>query len=146
MLHRVPVDARAGRRVVEEDRLRLIERARCVVSNPPYIAAGEAASLPREVRDWEPPLALYSGLDGMAHVAALVGEAAPVLEPGGWLVMEVDARRASLAAALIAADARYGNVGVRLDLTGRERFVLARRRAGKEMPNDQPPGAARGAR
>ena len=121
-------------------------RARIVVSNPPYIAAGEAASLPREVRDWEPPLALYSGREGMAHVAALVGEAAPVLEPGGWLLMEVDARRASLAAELVAADGRYEDVAVRLDLTGRERFVLARRRAGEEMPNDLPPVAARGTR
>jgi release factor glutamine methyltransferase len=107
-------------------------RARIVVSNPPYIAAGEAGSLPREVRDWEPPLALYSGREGMAHVAALVTEAAPVLEPGGWLLLEVDARRASLAAELVAADGRYEDVGVRLDLTGRERFVLARRRAGEE--------------
>ncbi|HEX8851704.1 MAG TPA: peptide chain release factor N(5)-glutamine methyltransferase [Gemmatimonadaceae bacterium] len=105
-------------------------RARVVVSNPPYIAPSEAAALPREVRDWEPPLALYSGSEGMAHIARLVREAAMVLEPGGRLAMEVDSRRASLAAELVAADGRYERVEVRLDLTGRERYVLARRRAG----------------
>lgn len=104
-------------------------RARLVVSNPPYIAPGEATSLPRSVRDWEPALALYSGSEGMAHIARLVTEAATVLEPGGRLAMEVDSRRASLAAELIAADGRYEKLEVRLDLTGRERFVLARRRA-----------------
>ena len=105
-------------------------RARLVVSNPPYIAPAEAAALPREVRDWEPPLALYSGSEGMAHIGRLVREAATVLEPAGRLAMEVDSRRASLAAELVAADGRYEQVEVRLDLTGRERFVLARRRAG----------------
>ena len=104
-------------------------RARVVVSNPPYIAAGEAGSLPALVRDWEPALALYSGGDGMAHIAGLVREAPAVLEPQGWLLMEVDARRAELAAALAAADGRYDRVEVRRDLTGRERFVHARRRA-----------------
>ncbi|NUO62796.1 MAG: peptide chain release factor N(5)-glutamine methyltransferase [Gemmatimonadaceae bacterium] len=105
-------------------------RARLVVSNPPYIAAGEAESLPRSVRDWEPALALYSGSTGMAHIQRLATDAAAVLEPGGRLALEVDARRASLAAELVASDGRYEGVEVRLDLTGRERFVLARRRAG----------------
>jgi release factor glutamine methyltransferase len=63
----------------------------------------------------------------MAAIAAIVREAPAVLESGGLLALEVDARRASLAAELCMTDARYGDVRVRLDLTGRERFVLARR-------------------
>ena len=102
-------------------------RARAVVSNPPYIAHEEAAQLPRSVRDWEPALALYSGAAGMAATAGIVREAAAVLEPGGLLALEVDSRRASLAAELVLADGRYEAVQVRLDLAGRERFVLARR-------------------
>lgn len=101
-------------------------RARAVVSNPPYIAFDEAAALPASVRDWEPAVALFGGADGMVAIAALVREAAGVLEPGGLLAMEVDARRASLAAELVLADGRYRDVGVRLDLAGRERFVIAR--------------------
>jgi release factor glutamine methyltransferase len=100
-------------------------RARAVVSNPPYIAFAEADALPPSVRDWEPALALFAGDGGMAAIAALVREAAPVLEPGGLLAMEVDARRASTAAELVASDGRYAGVTVRLDLAGRERFVLA---------------------
>ena len=100
-------------------------QARCVVSNPPYIAFDEAASLPSSVRDWEPALALFAGRDGMACIAGVVRQAAGVLEPGGVLALEVDARRASLAAELAATDGRYTDVRVRLDLAGRERFVLA---------------------
>jgi release factor glutamine methyltransferase len=104
-------------------------RARVVVSNPPYIAVGEAAALPQSVRDWEPAVALFSGADGMSATARLVREAADVLEPGGVLALEVDVRRASLAAELVSRDRRYHRIRVELDLFGRERFVLARRQA-----------------
>jgi release factor glutamine methyltransferase len=99
-----------------------------VVSNPPYIAYSEAAQLPPDVRDWEPPIALFSGRDGLAATAQIVKQAAPALKAGGLLALEVDARRASLVAELVASDGRYENVGIELDLTGRERFVLATRR------------------
>lgn len=100
---------------------------RLVVSNPPYIAHHEARELPAGVRDWEPALALFSGPDGMTAIRGLVREAAPLLEPGGVLAMEVDARRASLAAEAVATHGDYREVTVRLDLAGRERFVLARK-------------------
>jgi release factor glutamine methyltransferase len=102
-------------------------RARVVVSNPPYIAMSEAATLPASVRDWEPAVALFSGADGLAVTARLVREAAEVLEPGGLLAVEVDVRRASLVAELVAREQRLHAVRVELDLTGRERYVLARR-------------------
>lgn len=100
-------------------------QARVVVSNPPYISYSEIADLPASVRDWEPPAALLSGRDGLAATAQLVRHAAPQLEPGGLLALEVDARRASLVTEMIASDARYRGVSVHLDLAGRERFVLA---------------------
>jgi release factor glutamine methyltransferase len=103
-------------------------RARVVVSNPPYIALGEAGTLPASVRDWEPAVALYSGNDGMVATARLVRQAADVLVSNGLLALEVDARRASLAAELVSRERRFHAIRVELDLTGRERFVLARRR------------------
>ena len=98
-----------------------------LVANPPYISFDEAGALPASVRDWEPGIALFSGQEGMAAIATIVREAGAVLEPGGVLALEVDARRASLAAELAACSGHYVEVGVRLDLTGRERFVVARR-------------------
>ena len=49
------------------------------------------------------------------------------LMPGGVLAIEVDVRRASLVAELVSRDRRFYAIRVELDLTGRERFVLARR-------------------
>ena len=102
-------------------------RAHVIVSNPPYIALGEAATLPSGVRDWEPAVALFSGSDGLATTARLIRESADVLAPGGMLAIEVDVRRASLVAELMTRERRLHAIRVELDLTGRERFVLARR-------------------
>ena len=101
---------------------------RAVVSNPPYIAWEERDALPASVRDWEPTVALFSGSDGMAATARLVREAARSLGARGLLAIEVDMRRASLVAELVATAGAYTEVRVQLDLTGRERFVVARRR------------------
>ena len=125
------------------------ERFRMVVSNPPYIAPAEARELPALVRDWEPALALYSADEGMAHITALGRESAAVLEAGGWLLLEVDARRAALAAETVRASGWYDEVAVHRDLSGRDRFVAARRRATADgvVPNVQAPvGAQPGAR
>lgn len=98
-----------------------------VVSNPPYISPAEAEALPRLVRDWEPAMALFAAEEGMAIIRALVPQAAGVLLPGGLLALEVDARRADLAAAAVQDDGRFTAVETRPDLTGRPRFVVARR-------------------
>ena len=98
-----------------------------VVSNPPYISPAELAELPDAVRRWEPHQALFADDDGMAVIRGLVPEAAMALTPGGLLAMEVDSRRAELAAAAVRGDGRFTAVETRLDLTGRPRFVVARR-------------------
>jgi release factor glutamine methyltransferase len=102
------------------------EQARLIVSNPPYIAHAEAAQLAPGVRNWEPPVALFAGEGGMARYHALLGGAMPLLEPGGWLVLEVDARRAHHTAELARAQG-FASVGVMCDLSGRDRILVAQR-------------------
>ncbi len=99
--------------------------ARVIVSNPPYIAYGEAASLPASVRDWEPVAALFAGHEGMARYDALLGGASKHLEPDGWLVLEVDSRRAQEIAHRAVATG-YAEVRLGRDLSGRERVLVAR--------------------
>ena len=112
-------------------------RARVVASNPPYIAHEEAAALPGSVRDWEPAVALFAPDEGLAVIRGIVAGAPDVLEPSGLLALEVDSRRAGRVAELLHGDPRYRDVTVHRDLTGRDRFVLARvrgRRADGEAP------------
>jgi release factor glutamine methyltransferase len=83
--------------------------------------------LPRDVRDWEPSIALLSANDGLAATRELVRTAPLHLARHALLALEVDTRRAGSVAEMISVDGRYTDVEVLLDLTGRERFVLARR-------------------
>lgn len=99
-----------------------------IVSNPPYISPAESVELPSAVRDWEPHVALFAEGAGMAVILALVPQAAAALAPGGLLAMEVDSRRATFAADAVSQDGRFTDVETRRDLTGRPRYVMARRK------------------
>ena len=102
-------------------------RVDAVVANPPYIAHTEARELPAAVRNWEPPIALFSGEGGLRDTARLIRQAPAVLRPGGTLAIEVDSRRAGQVEALVRAEALFRDVIVRPDLTGRDRILLATR-------------------
>ena len=60
-----------------------------VVSNPPYVPLRDRTGLQKEVRGFEPAQALFAGEDGNDVYRRLIPEAARVLKPGGWLVMEL---------------------------------------------------------
>jgi len=65
------------------------ESAGVVVCNPPYVPAADHGSLQREVRDWEPALALFGGADGTDFYKRLIPQSARVLKRGGVLAMEI---------------------------------------------------------
>jgi release factor glutamine methyltransferase len=97
-----------------------------LVSNPPYLTEREYAELDPAVSRWEPREALVSGADGLNATVRLLDEGRRVLRSGGWLALELDASRAAALAAL-ARGLGWGGVEVRVDLFGRERYLLARR-------------------
>jgi release factor glutamine methyltransferase len=128
-LEAIPEDKRARVRFHEGSLLKPVAGTLfdTVVSNPPYISMSERPELPALVREWEPSMALFSGDGGMWAIRALVPQAAEVLVTGGLLAMEVDSRRTDLAVAAVRDDGRFTDIETRLDLTGRPRFVVARR-------------------
>lgn len=99
-----------------------------VVSNPPYVAAGEAAELEPEVRAWEPADALFAGGDGLEVIHALVDGAPRMLRSGGLLALEIGATQSAAVAALVNATPGLGPPRIRSDYAGRERIVTAERR------------------
>jgi len=92
-----------------------------VVSNPPYVAEDELASLSPTVRDWEPDVALVD----RGQTGALVRDAARVLRAGGALVLETHEHGAAAVAALLDASG-YREVRVTADLSGRDRVAEGR--------------------
>jgi len=95
-----------------------------VVSNPPYVAARDKSTLQREVRDYEPEVALYGGDDGLEIYRRLIPEAERLLQPGGWLVMEIGATLSDAVGGMLNA---WKDVEIRKDLAGLPRVILARR-------------------
>jgi len=60
-----------------------------LVSNPPYVPRTDQPSLQREVRDFEPHVALFAGPTGLEIYEKLIAAAARVLRPHGWLLLEL---------------------------------------------------------
>jgi release factor glutamine methyltransferase len=97
-----------------------------IVSNPPYVGRREAATLPREVRDHEPEVALYGGEEGYEVYSALIAQTSQRLKPGGILVLELG--QTSLPAVQPLLDAQtWTNVGITNDLAGIPRVIAAER-------------------
>lgn len=103
------------------------EKLDVIVSNPPYISEAEGPGLPASVREWEPELALFSPGDGLSLTRDLIAQAPEILSPHGILALEVATLRSRAVAEMVAIDGRYVDVEVLPDLTGRDRFVFARR-------------------
>jgi release factor glutamine methyltransferase len=97
-----------------------------IVSNPPYVALQDRATLSRDVRDYEPALALFGGRDGLDVVRALLPAAARALRPGGTLVMEIGQGQVEAVESLVGlAGLRW--MGARPDLAGIPRVIVATR-------------------
>jgi release factor glutamine methyltransferase len=106
------------------------DQADLIVSNPPYVAVGQRPSLPPDVRDHEPAIALFAGEDGLDVIRALiarVGECGALRRGSGWLVFEIGHGQAPEVTRLLRADGRYDDVTVANDLQGIPRTACARR-------------------
>jgi len=96
-----------------------------VVANPPYVATGELAQLPPEVREHDPLLALDGGPDGLRAYRALAADAPRLVGPRGHLVVEVGAGQANAAAALFTREQPL-DVSAAADLAGTPRALHIR--------------------
>jgi release factor glutamine methyltransferase len=98
-----------------------------VVVNPPYVPLDAWESVPADVRDHDPALALFSGGDGLDALRVVARVAARLLRPGGLLAAEHAEVQHTDVVDLYARDGRYDTVRDHRDLAGRWRFVTARR-------------------
>lgn len=98
-----------------------------IVSNPPYIAAGEYDLLPGGVRDFEPRAALLAGEEGLDFYSAILLQAADYLKPEGWLLLEIGAGQQAGLERLFRISGAYGEPAFRRDYAGCWRVVKARK-------------------
>jgi release factor glutamine methyltransferase len=100
-----------------------------LVSNPPYVDPAQPQFLAEDVRQFEPPLALFSenGDPGSCY-RAICAEVGPRVVPGGFVAMETGAGASDAAFAELQNCESLCDVAMRKDLAGIDRFVVARRR------------------
>jgi release factor glutamine methyltransferase len=95
-----------------------------VVSNPPYVGEAEPEKVQREVREFEPRVAVFAGKQGLEVYKRLIPQARERLKPGGWLVMEIGYSIEEAVRALLQG---WSDLRVTRDLQGIARVVAARK-------------------
>jgi release factor glutamine methyltransferase len=93
-----------------------------IVSNPPYVPLAQREGMQREVRDWEPHVALFGGATGFELYERIVEDARRVLRPGGHLIMELGFGSYDRVAGLLGS---WQNARIDPDLAGIPRVILA---------------------
>jgi release factor glutamine methyltransferase len=99
-----------------------------VVANPPYVGESEADKVQKQVREFEPKMAVFCGTEGLDVYRRLVPQARAALRPGGWLVMEIGFSTEEKIRMLFSSDGGWAHVQVTPDLQGIPRVVAARKR------------------
>jgi release factor glutamine methyltransferase len=95
-----------------------------LVSNPPYVPQTDQPNLQREVRDYEPHVALFGGPSGLEIYEKLIADAARVLRPHGWLVLELGYNSLDPVRAML--EHGWTDIDVIADLAGFPRVLAAR--------------------
>ncbi len=96
-----------------------------IVSNPPYVSPDDAPQLPREVREHEPAAALFSPDEGLAVTGRLIEQAAQLLSPDGYLVLELGYLMSGRVRSLLGEG--WTNVEITPDLRGIPRVLSAQK-------------------
>jgi len=120
-----PVELRGGDFADEWLLLDLDATADLVTVNPPYVP--DSTPVEPEVARYDPPEAVFAGPDGLAVIRPLISVVAGLLKVGGVLAIEHDDGQGESVPALLAARRVLADVQDHDDLTGRPRFVTARR-------------------
>ena len=99
-----------------------------ILSNPPYINRSEIHTLAKEVRDYEPSVALDGGEDGLDFYRHIISQAPFYLREEGWLLLEIGQGQGPIVSEMI----EEGNIFLKPecipDLSGNKRVVKAQRK------------------
>ena len=100
-----------------------------ILSNPPYVTIKDYELLPKKIKEFEPRLALESGEDGLSHIREILEKTPEFLNPGGWLMLEMDPRQTDSAIQIIKDNNEYATGQVIKDYSNKDRVVIARKKS-----------------
>ncbi len=108
--------------------IRAAGRFALCTANLPYVTTAEWAALPRDIKAYEPALALCGGADGLDLIRRLIAMCPHVLASEGMVLLEVGWQQARVVKAVLEAQGAFADVGVARDLAGIDRVVWACKR------------------
>jgi len=95
------------------------------ISNPPYIPKDTYEKLPKEVKNFEPKVALLGGVDGLKHIREIVQKAPLFLKEKGWLILENHFDQGEKVKQLLIKN-KFTSIEIVKDLSGIGRFTIGR--------------------
>jgi len=99
-----------------------------VTCNPPYVSAAEYEALEKNVKDYEPRLALHAGADGLDFYRRISEKVSQFLKPDGILLLEIGYRQGDSVRDLLERAGPFADIKVEKDLNRNDRVVTARRK------------------
>jgi release factor glutamine methyltransferase len=102
-----------------------------VISNPPYVGEADADKVQKQVREFEPKIAVFSGVEGMDIYRRLIPQAHNALRLGGWFVAEIGYSEEDKVRNLLAG---WSDIQVTADLQGIPRVIAARKSESEHPP------------
>jgi len=100
-----------------------------IISNPPYIDSNDFKLLPSEVKDNEPKIALFGGIDGLDYYRKIINKSAQYLKKNGFIALEVGLNQSKIVKKLIIKEEKFNqDIKIIEDYSGVERVVIAYRK------------------
>ncbi len=98
-----------------------------ILSNPPYVPTSKIGTLPREIAEFEPRIALDGGPDGLQLFRRIVMESGLFLKEGGWLMLEFGEGQGEAVAEMIRNTGFFASPSIIKDHSGVDRVIRARK-------------------
>ena len=98
-----------------------------IVSNPPYVTSAELDTLEKEVKGYEPSLALDGGLDGYCYIEKIIKKSREFLNPDAWILIEMDPGQTEKSVRLFEEQRCFGNIRRIRDYSHKYRVVMAQK-------------------
>ncbi len=105
-----------------------VEKFDLIVCNPPYVSAAEFEKLEKNVKDFEPRLALYAGIDGLDVCRKIAEQVDDFLKVGGALILEIGYAQGQAVKELLADTNIFSEIRIEKDFHDNDRIVIARKK------------------
>jgi release factor glutamine methyltransferase len=105
-----------------------VDKFDLIVCNPPYVSSAEFEKLSKNVKDYEPKMALFAGDDGLDIYRRIIAEAGQFLKPDAALMLEIGYKQGQAVRQLLEQTGCFGGITIEKDHCGNDRIAIAKKK------------------